>query len=121
MDCSPPGSSVMEFSRQDCWSGCNFLLQGIFLTQGSNSSLLILNRALGRVKCITVLHRIICKARIQNQFYQIPCSLFSGSLYSASHFLLLSILIYTQECLFQYLINTVAHYAPAIKQLPILY
>ena len=36
MGCSPPGSSVQEFSRQEHWSGCHFLLQGIFLTQGLN-------------------------------------------------------------------------------------
>ena len=30
----------MEFSRQEYWSGCHFLLQGIFPTQGSNPSLL---------------------------------------------------------------------------------
>ena len=37
MDCSPPGSSPlsMGFSRQEYWSGLPFLLQGIFLTQGS--------------------------------------------------------------------------------------
>ena len=29
----------MESSRQECWSGCHFLLQGIFLTQGSNLGL----------------------------------------------------------------------------------
>ena len=29
MDCSPPGSSVMEFSRQEYWEWvCHFLLQG---------------------------------------------------------------------------------------------
>ena len=32
----------MGFSRQEYWSGCHFLLQGIFLTQGSNSHLLCL-------------------------------------------------------------------------------
>ena len=26
----------MGFPRQEHWSGCHFLLQGIFLTQGSN-------------------------------------------------------------------------------------
>ena len=30
----------MEFSRQEYWGGCHFLLQVIFLTQGSNLSLL---------------------------------------------------------------------------------
>ena len=30
----------MEFSRQEYWRGCHFLLQGIFLTQGSDPRLL---------------------------------------------------------------------------------
>ena len=30
----------MEFSRQEYWNECHFLLQGIFLTQGSNPHLL---------------------------------------------------------------------------------
>ena len=30
----------MEFSKQECWNGLYFLLQGIFLTQRSNSCLL---------------------------------------------------------------------------------
>ena len=25
-----------EFSKQEYWSGCHFLLQGLFMTQGSN-------------------------------------------------------------------------------------
>ena len=33
-------SLYMELSRQEYWSGCHFLLQGIFLTQGSNPPLL---------------------------------------------------------------------------------
>ena len=37
MDCSPPGSSAMVFSRQEyCETGCHFQLQGIFPTQGSS-------------------------------------------------------------------------------------
>ena len=32
----------MEFSRQECWSGLLFLLQGIFLTQGLSPCLLCL-------------------------------------------------------------------------------
>ena len=39
MDCSLPGSSSMEFSRQEYWSRLPFPLQGIFLTQGSNPGL----------------------------------------------------------------------------------
>ena len=30
----------LGFSRQEYWSGCHALLQGIFLTQGSNPGLL---------------------------------------------------------------------------------
>ena len=33
-------SLSMEFSRQEYWRGLHFLLQGIFLTQGSNPGLL---------------------------------------------------------------------------------
>ena len=40
MDCSPPGFSVHGFLSQGYWSGCHFLLRGIFPTQGSNSRLL---------------------------------------------------------------------------------
>ena len=40
MDCSPSGSSCMEFSRQRYRIGCHSLLQGIFLTKGSNLHLL---------------------------------------------------------------------------------
>ena len=36
MDCSPAGSSVMEFSRQEYWSGLPFPSSGIFPIQGSN-------------------------------------------------------------------------------------
>ena len=32
----------MGFSRKEYWSGCHALLQGIFVTQGSNSHLLLL-------------------------------------------------------------------------------
>ena len=42
MDCSPPGSSVQGMSRHGHCSGGHFLLQGTFLTQGSNPCLLSL-------------------------------------------------------------------------------
>ena len=42
MDCSPPGSSVHEFSRQEYWNVLPFPPPGIFLTQGSNPCLLCL-------------------------------------------------------------------------------
>ena len=34
MDCSPPGSSIQEFSRQEYWSGLPCPPPGIFLIQG---------------------------------------------------------------------------------------
>ena len=40
MDCSPPGSSVMGFPRQEYWSGLPLPLSGISLTQGLNPYLL---------------------------------------------------------------------------------
>ena len=40
MDCSPPGSSVWNFPVKNIGVGCHFLLQGIFLTEGSNPYLL---------------------------------------------------------------------------------
>jgi len=40
MDCSPPGTSVHGDSPgNNTGVGCHFLLQGIFLTQGSNLGL----------------------------------------------------------------------------------
>ena len=40
MDCGPPGSSVRGSPGKNTRAGCYVLLQGIFPTQGSNSSLL---------------------------------------------------------------------------------
>ena len=43
MDCSSPGSSVRGiFQARITGAGCHFLLQNIFLTQGSNAHLLCL-------------------------------------------------------------------------------
>ena len=42
IDCICQAILSMEFSRQEYWSGCHFLLQGIFPTQGSNQHLLFL-------------------------------------------------------------------------------
>ena len=39
MDYSPPGFSVLGFSRQVTGAGCSSLLWGIFPTQGSNPGL----------------------------------------------------------------------------------
>ena len=38
----PQAPLSVGFSRQEYWSGCHFLLQGIFQTQGSNPRLLCL-------------------------------------------------------------------------------
>ena len=44
-DCSPPGSSVHgDFPGKNTAVGCHALLQGVFLTQGSNPYLLHLQR-----------------------------------------------------------------------------
>ena len=40
VDCSPIGPLSKGFSRQEHWSGCHSLLQGIFPTHGSNPGLL---------------------------------------------------------------------------------
>ena len=40
MDCSPPGSSLHGFSRQEYWSRLPFPSSGVFLTQGWNPGLL---------------------------------------------------------------------------------
>ena len=40
MDCNPPVSPVMGFSRQEYWSGLPFPSLGIFPTQGLNLHLL---------------------------------------------------------------------------------
>ena len=40
MDCSLPGSCLQDFSGKVTRVGCHTLLQGIFLTQGSNPHLL---------------------------------------------------------------------------------
>ena len=40
VDYSPQAPLSVELSRQEYWSGCHFLLQGIFPTQGSNQGLL---------------------------------------------------------------------------------
>ena len=39
MDCSLPGPSIHEFSRQKYWSALTFPSQGIFMTQGLNPGL----------------------------------------------------------------------------------
>ena len=46
MDCSPPGSLSMGFSRKNTGVGCHFLSPGIFPTQGWNPGLLHRRRVL---------------------------------------------------------------------------
>ena len=38
--CSLPDASIHEISRQEYWSGCHFLIHGVFPAQGSNPGLL---------------------------------------------------------------------------------
>ena len=45
--CQAPLS--MGFFMQECWSGLHFLLQGIFLTQGSNPGLLHYRQTLNQL------------------------------------------------------------------------
>ena len=47
MGCSPPGSSIHGILQARILSGCHFLFQGIFPTQGSNPSLLSLTVLVG--------------------------------------------------------------------------
>ena len=55
MDCSPPGSSVHGGSPgKNTGVGCHFLLQGIFLTQGSNPHLCLLCLLHGQVDFFTI-------------------------------------------------------------------
>ena len=52
MECSLPGSSVHGiFPGKDTAVGCHFLLQGIFLTQGSNPGFLHCRQILYQVSC----------------------------------------------------------------------
>ena len=51
MDCSPQAPLSMGFSRQEYWSGCHALLQGIFLTQGLNPNLLHWKQVLDHLSC----------------------------------------------------------------------
>ena len=58
MDCSSPGSSVMEFSRQECWRGGHSFLQGVFPTQGSH---------LGLLHCRWILYHLSPQGRPKEQ------------------------------------------------------
>ena len=52
MECIPPGSSVNGIvPGKDTGVGCHFLLQGIFLTQGSNPGLLHCRQILYQLSC----------------------------------------------------------------------
>ena len=49
MNCNPPASLSMGFSRQESWSGLPFPFQGIFPTQESNPGLLHCRQILYRL------------------------------------------------------------------------
>ena len=61
VDCSPPGSSVHGDSPgKSTGVGCHPLLQGIFLTQGSNPGLLcLLHRQMGSLPLGTPTHLVL--------------------------------------------------------------
>ena len=50
----------MEFSTQEYWRGCHFLLQGIFPTQGSNP---------GLPHCRQMLYCLICQGNINQKIW----------------------------------------------------
>ena len=63
MDCSPPVSSVHGILCKNTGVGCHFLLQMIFLTQGSNPGLLLCRQILYHLnlqrspqKCILIIY-----------------------------------------------------------------
>ena len=72
----------MEFSRQECWSGLHFLLQRIFLIQGSNPGLLHCRRILYHKVSGPLLS--CCKASAPNQYPYCPCP-HSPSLHTHTH------------------------------------
>ena len=51
----------MGFSRQEYWSGCHFLLQRIFPTQGSNLGLLHCRQILYRLRSSLLIKRTWCQ------------------------------------------------------------
>ena len=62
---APPS---MEFSRQEYWSGCHFLLQRIFLTWGSNPGLLHYRQTLYHLSHQkNGVNDLICKAELETQ------------------------------------------------------
>ena len=68
----------MEFSRQEYWSGCHFLLQGIFLTQGWNPCVLCLLDSLPLVPPGKPLHWSECLFYVSTTiffFLAAPCSM----------------------------------------------
>ena len=65
--CQAPLS--MGFSRVEYWSGCHFLLQGIFLTQGWNSSLLCLLHLAARFFTTNTTWEVLL--RCSSSYYQL--------------------------------------------------
>ena len=91
MDCSPPGSSVPRIF-QNTGVGCHFLLQGSFLTQGSNLGLLHCRRILNHLSHqgtpntwallfrLTGYPRLLLHAKEQDLAYDVSKSLEQRSL-----------------------------------------
>ena len=64
MDCSPPGLCPWDFPGKNTGVGCHFLLQGTFLTQGSNPWLLPL-----LLHCRQILYRWATKELPEKSFF----------------------------------------------------
>ena len=87
MDCSPPGSPVHEILwgriLRDVLVGCHFLLQGIFLTQGSNPGLLNCRQILDHLSHLQYWVDPIAKSKLKPGLH---FTRFSRSLGTFDHF-----------------------------------
>ena len=78
MDCSTPGSSSMGFPRQEYWSRCHFLLQGIFPTQGSNHTGRFLTiESPGKEAAPFSIPRRVLKPEVLNLKFVLPTGFFN--------------------------------------------
>ena len=67
---SPPGSSPWDFPGKNTGVGCHFLLQGIFLTQGSNLGLLHCRQILYHLShCSYFAHHTLLSWATRNVFF----------------------------------------------------
>ena len=82
MDCSPQSALFLWFPRQEYWSGCYFLLQGIFLTQGLNLDLLH-----WQANFLPLLHRgstLLAATSVQFSSVAQSCLILCGPMYCST-------------------------------------